>query len=199
MGRSVIVNVDLREAKPGDHDDLTHILVPAFSDKAEAILGDAGRALAIIPMILDALAGLKLLATENHRPVGAIIVSTQEIVLPPETFKILRKEIGYLGALSAARLVSNYEKSLPTRLDREARLEAVGVQEEVRNRGVGTQLIKSAEKWISDQGLEHFGLSVKTDNPAVRLYDRLGFLRTASFDNKMGHWYYMRKEVGGQS
>lgn len=191
--------VEIREAKRENHKAMANILVPAFSDKAETILGDGSKALAIIPPILDALKGLKLLACENEKPVGAILVSIEEIVLPPETFKILRSEVGFFGTLRAARIVSNYEKSLPRRLDKEARLEAVGVNEEVRYRGIGTQLITSAEKWVEKQGMEHFGLSVKTDNPAVALYERLGFSRTTSFENKIGNWYYMRKHVGGHS
>jgi hypothetical protein len=106
--------VEIRKAEKEDHINMAHILVPAFSDKAEAIMGDASKAVAIIPIIVDALKGLKLLASDNIRPVGAIIVSTEELELPPETFTVLRKEVGFLGALRAVRIVNNYEKSLPS-------------------------------------------------------------------------------------
>jgi ribosomal protein S18 acetylase RimI-like enzyme len=188
--------VEIKEAGKDDHMKLANILIPAFSDKAVAILGEEKKALAIIPMILDVLKGLKLMAIENEKPAGAILVSVEEIELPPKTFKVLRSEVGFFGALRAARIVDNYKKSLPRRLDKEARLEAVGVEEKARNRGIGTQLITKAEKWIENQGMEHFGLSVKTSNPAVALYERLGFSITESFENKIGKWHYMRKHVG---
>jgi ribosomal protein S18 acetylase RimI-like enzyme len=147
-------------------------------------------------MMVDAFKGLKLMASENNRPVGAIIVSTEELELPPETFKVVRSEVGFFGALRAIRIVRNYEKSLPERLEGEVRLEAVGVMDGTRNKGIGTQLINSAEEWIAEKGMKHFGLSVKTDNPAVRLYRRLGFEKISTFSNRMGQWYYMRKELG---
>lgn len=191
--------VEIRKAEKEDHIDMAHILVPAFSDKAEAIMGEVSKAVAIMPIIVDAFKGLKLLASDNDRPVGAIIVSTEELELPPETFTVLRKEVGFLGALRAVRIVNNYEKSLPSRLDTEVRLEAVGVMEEARNKGIGTQLINSAGIWAAEQGMRHFGLSVKTDNPAVRLYERLDFANTSSFSNRLGQWYYMRKKLGHQT
>jgi ribosomal protein S18 acetylase RimI-like enzyme len=48
----------------------------------------------------------------------------------------------------------------------------IGVAREARGRGVGTALLREL--------LSHVGtvsLSVETDNPAVRLYERFGFVR----------------------
>lgn len=187
--------VEIRKARKEDHVEIARILLPVFSDKAEAILGDAIKAERIVPVMVDSFIGLRLLATENHSPVGAIIASTEELELPPETFRLVGSEVGFLGALRAIRIVKNYEKSLPQRLDGEVRLEAVGVTDRARNRGIGTRLINTAEEWIVEKDMKHFGLGVKTDNPAVRLYERLGFTRTASFSNRLGEWHYMRKKV----
>jgi len=187
---------DIRKAQKDDYVNIARILLPVFSDKAEAILGDAGQAEMILPMMVDAFKGLNLIASENNRPVGAIIVTTEELKLPSKTFKIVRNEVGFFGALRAIRIVKNYEKSLPQRLEGEVRLEAVGVTVEARNRGIGTQLIRRAEEWSVKNDMKHFGLSVKTDNPAVRLYKRLGFSRVTSFTNRLGRWSYMRKTFG---
>lgn len=194
--RSDATMFEIRKAQKEDHIELAQILLPVFSDKAEAILSEAAKAKKIVPIIVDAFKGLKLIAIESNRPVGAIIVSTEELELPSRTFKVVRSEVGFFGALRAVRIVKNYEKSLPERLEGEVRLEAVGVTEGARNRGIGTQLINSAEGWIVNRGMKHFGLSVKTDNPAVRLYERLGFSKTSSFSNRLGQWSYMRKSVG---
>lgn len=188
--------VEIRVGGREDHINLTNLLIPAFSDKVEALLGDENNAHVIIPLILDELKGLKLIAMENENPVGALLVSVEEIEFPPKILKILRSKVGFWGAFRAVNIVHNYEKSLPKRMENEARLEAVGVEEKERSRGIGTQLITRAERWVVKQGMEHFGLSVKTSNPAISLYERLGFIKTESFENKIGKWYYMRKHVG---
>jgi ribosomal protein S18 acetylase RimI-like enzyme len=123
------------------------------------------------------------------------VISVKEIELPPKIFSLLRKELGFFKAIKAVRLFRNYEKSLPKRIVNEARLEAVGVTEEIRGKGIATELIKNAEKRLTRRGIDHFGLSVKTENPAVRLYKRLGFEEVKKFSNKLGEWYYMRKPL----
>ncbi|MGH2971459.1 MAG: GNAT family N-acetyltransferase [Gaiellaceae bacterium] len=49
---------------------------------------------------------------------------------------------------------------------------SIGVAQEARGRGVGTALL---EELLSRVGT--VSLSVETDNPAVRLYERFGFVR----------------------
>jgi ribosomal protein S18 acetylase RimI-like enzyme len=110
-------------------------------------------------------------------------------------FTIMKKELGYFKTLRAYRLMSNYERSLPKRKEKEALLEAVGVVEGFRGRGIGTELINRAEDWLVMQNFKHFGLSVKTSNPAVRLYSRLGFKKISTYQNKLGHWIYMQKTL----
>jgi ribosomal protein S18 acetylase RimI-like enzyme len=186
---------EIKEAKKEDLDEMAKVLVPAFSDKALAMIGDEKKAEKFVPVILEGVGGLKLLAYENETTVGAIVVSVKEIELPPQIFKFLRKELGLFKAIRAVFMFRNYEKSLPKRKLHEARLEAVGVAEGVRGKGIATELITNAEKRLARQGLDHFGLSVKTSNPAVRLYKRLGFEEVKKLSNKLGEWYYMRKPL----
>ncbi len=190
--------VEVKEAGEKDLEDMARVLIPVFSGKALAILGDEKKAGKLVPYLLRAVKGLKLLAIENGEAVGAILVSVRKIKLPPEILRMLRKELGLFKALRAIRMVRSYEGSLPKRKDKEARLEAVGVVDELRGRGIGTELIRKAEKWLEEQGFEHFGLSVKPSNPAVRLYSRLGFERTSAFRNELGDWLYMRKALGSR-
>jgi len=51
---------------------------------------------------------------------------------------------------------------------------SIGVAKEARGRGVGTALL---EELLSRAGDTPVSLSVETDNPAVRLYERFGFVR----------------------
>jgi ribosomal protein S18 acetylase RimI-like enzyme len=187
--------MEIKEAGKEDWDEMTKVLVPVFSDKALAIVGDEKKAEMFLPIILKGVVGPKLLAWENEMAVGAIVVSVKEIELPLQIFKLLRKELGLFKAIRVVRLLINYDKSLPGRKAKEARLEAVGVVEEVRGRGIGTDLIKNTERLLVKQGIDHFGLSVKTSNPAVGLYKRLGFEEVKKLSNKLGQWYYMRKPL----
>lgn len=51
---------------------------------------------------------------------------------------------------------------------------SIAVAQEARGRGVGTALLKEL---LARAGETPVSLSVETDNPAVRLYERFGFVR----------------------
>lgn len=51
---------------------------------------------------------------------------------------------------------------------------SIGVAKDARGRGVGTALL---EELLTQTGDSSISLSVETDNPAVRLYERFGFVR----------------------
>ena len=52
---------------------------------------------------------------------------------------------------------------------------AVGVEAAHRNGGIGGRLIRSLAASLQDQGVSRMSLSVNAPNPAMRLYERLGF------------------------
>ncbi len=54
---------------------------------------------------------------------------------------------------------------------------AIGVRAEARRRGVGETLLLALLAHAGAQGVEEISLSVELDNPALRLYERLGFRR----------------------
>jgi ribosomal protein S18 acetylase RimI-like enzyme len=59
---------------------------------------------------------------------------------------------------------------------------AVAVREESRGRGVGAALMAELAKVAAAAGFARLSLSVDTDNPARRLYERLGY-REISVDD----------------
>lgn len=61
----------------------------------------------------------------------------------------------------------------------EIRLVDIALLADYRNRGIGTQLISGLIRQAMDAGLP-LRLSVLTGNPAMRLYQRLGFTVTGS-------------------
>jgi ribosomal protein S18 acetylase RimI-like enzyme len=61
-----------------------------------------------------------------------------------------------------------------------------------RNRGVGTQLIRRAEKTLRDRGYSQAVIAVAQENQdALRLYKRLGY---SIFDEDPGLWSYVDDE-----
>ncbi len=55
-------------------------------------------------------------------------------------------------------------------------LEDLFVREELRRRGVGTQILRHAEQLAQQRGFARIGLAVGLENPSARrLYERLGY------------------------
>lgn len=52
---------------------------------------------------------------------------------------------------------------------------AIGVRQEARGRGVGGLLLRKLLAEAGQQRISQLSLSVEVDNPAVRLYERVGF------------------------
>lgn len=59
----------------------------------------------------------------------------------------------------------------------------VGVEGPARGRGIGTLLVRSLLERARAAGVGAVSLSVEEDNPAMRLYERLGFERVARAGN----------------
>ena len=60
---------------------------------------------------------------------------------------------------------------------------AIGVRQEVRGQGIGGLLLRALLDEASRQGITQVSLSVELDNPALRLYERLGFEKTGRKGN----------------
>ena len=54
---------------------------------------------------------------------------------------------------------------------------AIAVARSERNKGIGSQLLEALAARARDLGHERIALAVERDNPAVRLYERHGFVR----------------------
>jgi GNAT superfamily N-acetyltransferase len=53
---------------------------------------------------------------------------------------------------------------------------SIAVEPEQRGRGVGTALLRALCRRAKRDGLEALSLSVERENPALRLYERIGFV-----------------------
>lgn len=59
----------------------------------------------------------------------------------------------------------------------------IGVRADARGRGVGTTLLQGLIERARDAGFPAVSLSVEEDNPALRLYKRLGFVPIGRVEN----------------
>jgi [ribosomal protein S18]-alanine N-acetyltransferase len=60
---------------------------------------------------------------------------------------------------------------------------AIGVRKEARGRGIGGLLLRALLSEAGRRGIARVSLSVELDNPALRLYERLGFEKTGREGN----------------
>jgi GNAT superfamily N-acetyltransferase len=60
---------------------------------------------------------------------------------------------------------------------------SIGVSKDMRGRGVGRVLLEELIERARDGDPPALSLSVEKDNPALRLYERLGFARVGRDDN----------------
>jgi GNAT superfamily N-acetyltransferase len=76
-------------------------------------------------------------------------------------------------------------------------IEDLYVADDVRQRGIGTQLLAKAERRVRQRGMRRAGLSVgtETNEATCRLYERLGY-RDAGFGPFVDHGAYV--DAGGQ-
>ncbi|HEY5388906.1 MAG TPA: GNAT family N-acetyltransferase [Solirubrobacteraceae bacterium] len=70
---------------------------------------------------------------------------------------------------------------------------SVAVTEGLRGRGVGGALLEALIERARDADLPALSLSVEVDNPALRLYERLGFTAVAHDGNA----WTMRRDTRG--
>ncbi len=241
--------ITIRKSRPAEIQEISKILAPAFEDKVTAVIGDADKALRIIPIIIRSIVGAVFVAEDiiyvdsgggggrggrgkterkesailkgeeedvhlqeisgespnsvvhhahassSGRLVGAIIISTTEFKITLPIIMICLKVLGVRGSWNAFRMVKDYLKSEPKKLEREGRLEAVGVLEDQRGLGIGKELVMKGENYLLEQGMKFFGLGVKTDNPAYHLYLNLGFGEVERYNNSLDDWIYMRKRL----
>jgi ribosomal protein S18 acetylase RimI-like enzyme len=62
---------------------------------------------------------------------------------------------------------------------------SIGVVDEARGRGVGTLLLRALVGEARRRALPGLSLSVESDNPAVSLYERLGFVTVSAMGNAL--------------
>ena len=103
-----------------------------------------------------------------------------------------------LGAYHRGELVGSMVTLFKSN-SRSARIHSLAVSAGVRGRGIGRRMMARAEREARMRGCTRMRLEVRMDNlPAIRLYERLGFVDTAvisGYYDDGAHAFVMLKEL----
>ncbi len=81
-------------------------------------------------------------------------------------------------------------------LSAEARILSIAVSHAAQSRGIGTSLVTHAMRRFDDMGIHRVRLEVRPWNrPAMRLYEKLGFLPVGKTRDSQGEWVIMIAEM----
>jgi ribosomal protein S18 acetylase RimI-like enzyme len=95
-------------------------------------------------------------------------------------FGVVATEAGEVAGIAYCRLFTEGDHGYGF-VDEATPEVAIGIRSELRGRGLGTELLTRLAEAARARGFERLSLSVAVDNPARRLYERLGY-RTVSVD-----------------
>ncbi|MDX9911825.1 MAG: GNAT family N-acetyltransferase [Phycisphaerales bacterium] len=101
----------------------------------------------------------------------------RDLILNPRSRVMLAESEGRAAGWSVGLLRQHRES-------RSGRIYSVGVHPDARGRGVGRALVERTIGALRDMGAKRVYLEVRAGNePAIRLYERLGFVRKATLPN----------------
>ncbi len=171
----------LQPAQRGDHDAIVRLVYGDASNDAVKLLGTTERAIRLGNLLAAAWPGASWSATTVAMAKGAVIGVLQDG--PSEDdfepgFAFLRRVARELGLSTTLRALPatvalqrvRVPPPHPAWVIRELDVEPIW-----RNRGVGEQLLRHGEQRANDHDFPIVALSTRTNNPARRLYERLGY------------------------
>ena len=90
------------------------------------------------------------------------------------SFRVLKEEIGYWGAIRAVLVLALLERK---QVAGQLLMDGIGVSSNMRGGGIGTKLLHSLIEYAKTEGYQSVRLDVIDTNPAARrLYERVGFV-----------------------
>lgn len=108
----------------------------------------------------------------------------------PGDFGVAAEQNGQIIGMTWTRIIPAYGH-----LDDSTPELAISILPEFRGYGIGTKLMNRIFELLKDNGYKQTSLSVQKDNPAVRLYQRLGYVITREKLDHVGHEDYLMKRI----
>ncbi len=116
-----------------------------------------------------------LVAISNGEMVGIAGFQTgQGSLTGGISFRVLKEEIGFWGAIRAALVLALFQRN---QVAGQLLMDGIGVSPKMRGSGIGTKLLHSLIAYAKKEGYRSVRLDVIDTNPAARgLYERIGFV-----------------------
>jgi len=122
----------------------------------------------------------------------------REIIFEPEIYIYIqdfggKDDCGVVAEQDGEVIGAAWTRIIPAygHVDKDTPELAVSVLAEHRGQGVGTLLMTHLFDLLCEHGYSRTSLSVQKDNPAVRLYERLGYEITGEKQDHAGHEDYI--------
>ena len=120
-----------------------------------------------------------------------IFVYIKDFGTQPGDLGVVAEQNGQIVGAAWTRIIPAYGH-----IDENTPELAISLLPEFRGYGIGTKLMKKLFKVLQQHGYKQTSLSVQTDNPAVRFYQRLGYKVVGEGPENAGHVdYLMVKEM----
>jgi len=126
------------------------------------------------------------------------IINDPEIFIYIKDFGTQSGDFGVVAEQNDQVVGAAWTRIIPAygHIDSETPELAISILPEFRGYGIGTKLMKKLFAVLRENGYKQTSLSVQKDNPAVRLYQRLGYKLSGERINHAGHEdYLMIKEL----
>jgi ribosomal protein S18 acetylase RimI-like enzyme len=122
----------------------------------------------------------------------------REIIFEPEIFIYIKgfggkDDCGVVAEINEKIIGAAWVRIIPAfgHIDSKTPELAISVLSEYRSQGVGTMMMRHLFELLRSRGYRRTSLSVQKDNPAVRLYKRLGYEITGEKTDHAGHEDYI--------
>jgi len=131
-------------------------------------------------------------------------IPPREIIFEPEIFVYIKdfgneNDCGVVAETDGKIIGAAWTRIIPAygHIDYDTPELAISVLPDYRGQGIGTSLMEQLFECLRNRAYKRTSLSVQKDNPAVRFYQRLGYVVTDEKLDHAGHEdYIMVKELG---
>ena len=121
-----------------------------------------------------------------------IFIYIKDFGTQPGDFGVVAQQNGQIIGAAWTRIIPSTESwRAYGHIDDETPELAISVLPEFRGYGVGNKLMKKLFDILRNNGCKQTSLSVQKDNPAVRLYQRLGYELSGERLDHAGHEDYL--------
>ena len=125
-------------------------------------------------------------------------IPARELIFEPEILVYIKDfggkdDVGVIAEQDGKIVGAAWTRIIPAygNIDDKTPELAISVLPEYRGRNIGTVLMERLFELLRERGYSRTSLSVQKDNPAVRFYQRLGYVVTAEKLDHAGHEDYI--------